>query len=237
LNNTSAEFSNWEYRNIALAATAQCALLVHELATKGDADTRQLRACVDPLLVLDPKSNADVYPNVAAFSSGLNALQQSFSGDNTKQFPEAVRYMLGMTVLQQKLSRMPGLQVKIRKGLQAAQPTDTGFSDEAAANPETNPETNNSAADFPYAETARLYQNTISTLSYRIHVAGNPEHLRNQLVADKIRTLLLAGIRSAVLWQQLGGRRWHLLFYRKQIRESIAQIRRAMMTVNTDRTH
>lgn len=229
MNNTSVEFSEWEYRNIALAATAQCALLVHELATKGDADPRQLRACVDPLLVLDPKSNADVYPSVAAFSTGLNALQQAFSGANTQQFPEAVRYMLGMTVLQQKISRMPGLQAKIRKGLQAAQPLATGFTDDVA--------TTGIAADFPYAETARLYQNTISTLSYRIHVAGNPEHLRNQLVADKIRTLLLAGIRSAVLWQQLGGRRWHLLFYRKQIRESIAQIRRALMTVNTDRTH
>jgi len=228
LNNTSAEFTNWEYRNIALAATAQCALLVHELAVKGDADNRQLRACVDPLLILDPKSNADVYPNVAAFNTGLNALQQAFSGDNTKQFPEAVRYMLGMTVLQQKLSRMPGLQAKIRKGLQAAQPDFADFTDKAET---VNP------ADFPYAETARLYQNTISTLSYRIHVAGNPEHLRNQLVADKIRTLLLAGIRSAVLWQQLGGRRWHLLFYRKHIRESIAQIRRALMTVNTDSTH
>ena len=227
MNNISVEFSKWEYRNIALAATAQCALLVHELASKGDADPRQLRACVDPLLVLDPKANADVYPNVAAFNAGLNALQQAFSGDNTRQFPEAVRYMLGMTVLQQKLSRMPGLLTKIRKGLQAAQVTGSGSSDDAES----------SAADFPYAEIARLYQNTVSTLSYRIHVAGNPEHLRNPLVADKIRTLLLAGIRSALLWQQLGGRRWHLLFYRKQIRESIAQIRRALMTVNTDRTH
>lgn len=224
MNNTSVEFSKLEYRNIALAATTQCALLVHELATKGDVDARQLRACVDPLLVLDPKSTSDVYPNVAAFSTGLNALQQAFSGDNGKQNPEAVRYLLGMTVLQQKLSRMSGLQTKIRKGLQTAQSSDTGYSDEGETNP---------VVDFPYAETARLYQNTISTLSYRIHVAGNPEHLRNQQVADKIRTLLLAGIRSAVLWQQLGGRRWHLLFYRKQIRESIAHIRRAMMTVNT----
>ncbi len=228
MNNTSVEFSKWEYRNIALAAATQCALLVHELASKGDADARQLRACVDPLLVLDPQTTADVYPNVAAFSTGLNALQKAFNGDNGKQTPEAVRYLLGMTVLQQKLSRMTGLQTKIRKGLQAVQPIDIGY-DEGG--------TNSVAADFPYAETARLYQNTISTLSYRIHVAGNPEHLRNQVVADKIRTLLLAGIRSAVLWQQLGGRRWHLLFYRKQIRESIAHIRRAMMTVNTDRTH
>ncbi|HKM37225.1 MAG TPA: DUF489 family protein, partial [Thiopseudomonas sp.] len=29
--------------------------------------------------------------------------------------------------------------------------------------------------------------------------------------AAKVRALLFAGIRSARLWRQLGGRRWHLL--------------------------
>jgi CII-binding regulator of phage lambda lysogenization HflD len=57
---------------------------------------------------------------------------------------------------------------------------------------------------------AALYQDTISRLTMRIHVKGVPEHLRKQAVADKIRALLLAGIRSALLWHQLGGRRWHL---------------------------
>jgi len=37
------------------------------------------------------------------------------------------------------------------------------------------------------------------------------------LLANKIRTLLLAGIRAAVLWRQMGGNRWQLLFSRKDI--------------------
>jgi high frequency lysogenization protein len=35
-------------------------------------------------------------------------------------------------------------------------------------------------------------------------------------VADKIRTCLLAGIRSAMLWKQCGGRRWKFLLFRKK---------------------
>jgi high frequency lysogenization protein len=34
---------------------------------------------------------------------------------------------------------------------------------------------------------------------------------------DWVRTLLLAGLRSAVLWRQLGGGRFDLMFGRKKI--------------------
>lgn len=32
----------------------------------------------------------------------------------------------------------------------------------------------------------------------------------------KIRALLLAGVRSAVLWRQVGGRRWQLFLWRNK---------------------
>ena len=35
--------------------------------------------------------------------------------------------------------------------------------------------------------------------------------LQQEATAAKVRALLFAGIRSARLWRQLGGRRWHLL--------------------------
>jgi high frequency lysogenization protein len=66
----------------------------------------------------------------------------------------------------------------------------------------------------------------------RIHVKGVPEHLRKQDVADKIRALLLSGIRSALLWQQLGGRRWHLFVYKKRIRDCVTDVRRRLITVH-----
>jgi len=45
-------------------------------------------------------------------------------------------------------------------------------------------------------------------------------------VANRIRALLLAGIRSAVLWYQLGGRRWRLVVYRRRIQHTAANLAR-----------
>src|SRR3569623_1691456 len=42
-------------------------------------------------------------------------------------------------------------------------------------------------------------------------------HLSHPDVANKVRTLLLAAIRSAVLWRQCGGNRWQLIFGRRKI--------------------
>ena len=66
-------------------------------------------------------------------------------------------------------------------------------------------------------EFARAYQASISTLGKRIQVTGNPALLQQEETADNIRALLLGGVRFAWLWQQLGGRRWHLVLKRKQL--------------------
>jgi high frequency lysogenization protein len=54
-------------------------------------------------------------------------------------------------------------------------------------------------------------------------VRGDVNYLKNELIACKVRAALFAGIRSAVLWRQVGGKRWHLLFRRKHIAKAIAQ--------------
>jgi high frequency lysogenization protein len=61
-----------------------------------------------------------------------------------------------------------------------------------------------------------VYQSTISTMTPRIMVQGEQTYLSNSDNASKIRTLLLAGIRAAVLWYQLGGNQWKLVFSRKK---------------------
>lgn len=73
------------------------------------------------------------------------------------------------------------------------------------------------AHDNIVAGIADLYVNTLSTLTPRIIVSGNHGHLNNPDNANKVRALLLAAIRSAVLWRQNGGSRLQLLFRRRQI--------------------
>ncbi len=60
-----------------------------------------------------------------------------------------------------------------------------------------------------------MYQDTLSKMPFRIQVQGDSRFLQQPQTAHQVRALLMAGIRAAMLWRQLGGRRWHLIFKRK----------------------
>ncbi len=51
-------------------------------------------------------------------------------------------------------------------------------------------------------------------------------HERIRTRKRQTRALLLAGIRSAFLWRQLGGRRWRLLFQRRRLLQTSQQLSR-----------
>jgi high frequency lysogenization protein len=71
--------------------------------------------------------------------------------------------------------------------------------------------------DLQATEIAELYTRTISNLTPRIVVHGRPQYLQNERTVSWIRTLLFAGLRSAVLWRQMGGGRWSLLTGRRRL--------------------
>ena len=76
------------------------------------------------------------------------------------------------------------------------------------------------------AALASIYSEQISPLSPRIMVEGSDGHLSNPTNAAKIRALLLAGIRAAILWRQCGGSRLQLLFKRRSYLDSAAALLR-----------
>lgn len=217
---TNARFSEWEYRNIALSVVTQCAMLVRDLAVDGKADRALMQRCLHPVYQLDASSVSSLYPDIGSFDTGMKTLQESFDSSGLKQHADVVRYLLGMLVLQQQLRKNKTMMSKVAERISHLAATEN--QDELEDLPEQ-------AWHADCAALARLYQDTISRLNFRIHVAGHPEHLREQQVADQIRALLFAGIRSAVLWHQLGGRRWHLFFYKKRIRQCLTGVRRKLL--------
>jgi len=212
-------YNKWEYQNIALAAIAQSAALVESLAVRGAADSNAIPACIDPLLNFNPRSIKELYPNVIQLSMGLRTLQDIFDSSKPDRNPEIVRYLLGILALRQKLMGDKAMQDKLQVALKPIRQLDD-YDDDVDGD----------AQRQFYKQLADVYQSTISTYSFRIHVKGNLEYLRDENVANKVRALLLAGIRSAVLWYQIGGRRWHLILYRKKINQAVGDIRRNLLT-------
>lgn len=226
MSSTANNFSSWEYQVIALAGIAQSAALVHDLATRATMPESDATATINSLLVLNPKSVADVYPNVSHLSLGLQTVQSIFNNERVGKHADIVRYTLGMVILRNKLMANARMQEQLRAGLQQVAPITTLARDQQDAE---FIEAIKLRSEQTFEQLARLYQDTISTLPYRIQVQGKMEHLKNDWIAWRIRALLLAGIRSAVLLHQLGGRRWHLIFYRKRIQDSAATIRRKLI--------
>ena len=60
-----------------------------------------------------------------------------------------------------------------------------------------------------------LYAERLSTLGPRVLVQGNPVYLGRPDVVGEVRATLLAAVRAAVLWRQLGGGYLDFLFSRR----------------------
>jgi len=71
---------------------------------------------------------------------------------------------------------------------------------------------------------ADVYVGTISTIPPKVQVEGNREYLSQSHNTYRVRAMLFAGVRSAVLWRQLGGTRWKLFLNRRRILRSIESL-------------
>lgn len=193
-------------RTLALAGVIQAAYLVNEVANSGTLPDEYYQATLASIFKLDAANTEEVYGGQEGLLLGLKTLKELLQFNQNPLLMPVVRYSLSLLHLERKLSANPKMLDDIREKLIQTQSQVDYFSltDERVL-----------------ASLASLYQETISTFNLRIKVAGNPIHLKNPEVANQIRALLLCGIRSAFLWQQLGGRRWSLFFSFPKINEAI----------------
>ena len=190
---------------VALAAVFHACELVSQLANTGEASSDEMSLCMSALLNQNPDSLSQIYGPVSGLKLGMDSMERLFSDGNEetkKDSGEILRYVVSILYLARKLSSDKGMLDKIATGIENAERQSQHFS---------------ITHDNVYANIASLYQDTVSTLRLRIQVSGSSGYLQQPAVAQRIRSLLFSAIRSAFLWQQLGGKRIHLAFYRKQL--------------------
>ncbi len=187
-------------QTIALAAVYQAASLAHELANSGEIrDPKGWEASLNSLYKFDAASTEDVFNNdMSGLAMGLNALIKSFNKD--AHYMNIIKYTITLLTLQNKLNTRSQMLDQIGQGLSGSKVLQT--SDEPLN-------------DAVITKLANIYSQTISQMQPRVIVAGQPFHLKNPATTEKIRAVLLAGIRAAMLWRQVGGTQLQLLFKRK----------------------
>ena len=193
---------NLSNQTIALAGLSQTVLSVCNLAKTGTTNAEDLETCISSLLKINADDVPEVYGGVDKLHSGFKLLEKQM-GPSDSVDTELARYGAALVYLESRFRRQDGMQKAIRVGLERA-------TAQAAHFGITHENVMSSIAD--------LYQNNISKINPRIMVMGEPEYLENPLIANKIRVLLLAGIRSAWLWHQCGGSKLSFLLNRRKIR-------------------
>lgn len=193
---------NIQDRALGLAGVFQAASLVQQAATKGKLDQADFETSIGCLFIQNPEHAEDIYGNAANVVSGLELIVEQLGDNNHSRDIDLARYVISLLYLEKKLSKHPEMLARISDGLDNAHRQSEHFS---------------ITHENVIANLANTYQDTISHLTPRIMVTGAHNYLNQESNANKVRALLLAGIRAAVLWRQSGGSRLKLLFTRKGI--------------------
>ena len=198
-------------RTIALAGVCQAAYFANELASTGKVrDQNGLEALINSLYIIDCDDISEIYgSDMSNLNTGLKTVSYAFNRD--PDYLTVLKYTLTLLTLERKLNKRTDYLNLIQKGI----------SDSKLLQLPDDPHT-----PAVITKLANVYSSTVSLLQPRIILNGKPEYLKQAAITEKIRTTLLAGIRSAVLWTQMGGTQWQLLFKRKLLVETASKLKR-----------
>ncbi|MFC0308739.1 high frequency lysogenization protein HflD [Gallibacterium trehalosifermentans] len=202
-----------DYANlaIALAGVCQSAKLVQQLAHQGTVAEQDLSSTLESLLVIQADKTVDIYGGTLAnLKLGLATLLEQLNGQNGRLDAELSRYWLSLLALESKLNNNAEKKQQLVDRIQYL-PAQLEFHNDLLDN-------------SMLAVLAGIYVDIISPLGAKIQVKGVPLYLQQPDIQNRIRACLLAGIRSAVLWRQLGGSKWKLLFFRRKLIQAAQQL-------------
>jgi len=189
-------------RTLALAGVFQATELVRQAASHGTWSGYAASSCLRSLFALDGETLQEIYGGRQHVRLGAETMLCVLQGES--RYTDSLRYTVGLLQVERKFQREGKMQDRVGYRLQEIS-TEGEDLDQ------------HDREDLQAREISQLYSDTISTLSPRIVVNGKPQYLKNERTVDWVRTLLMAGLRSAVLWKQMGGGRFELMFGRKKI--------------------
>lgn len=213
---TDSKLSRLEQQTVALAGVAQAARLVDQLSRTGTYPIEFLEPSIHSLFTFESQGVEDIFGGLPGVKLGLHNLSSLLASRQSPENREIVRYVFSMLYLERRFASDPQMMAVVHSRLEH-----TSFRAEHFAN---------NVNDLCHSVSG-IYQDTLSKLKFRIKVNGSAQHLQNPQTADIIRAALLAGLRAAFVWRQLGGRRWKLVTQRKQLLAASQKLSRGLGVV------
>lgn len=194
-------------RVMALAGLAQALRQVRRVAETGQAEGTVLETALGSVFRIDASSAADVYGGVPNVRPGLMLLRDYLG--NKGQDPLLPKLALAVTQLERRFIQDEDVSGRVHEGILAARKDAERLGN---AHPEV------------LTRLGALYADTVSHLRPRVLVQGNPHYLGQAAIVAEIRAMLLAALRSAVLWRQSGGSPWDFLFQRGAMGRAVEEL-------------
>ena len=195
-----------EQRVLALAGVCQCALLAQEFARRGHAQPEPLRCALESIMVLNKNDTEMALGGVQGVYAGLPDIARKSPDPSAV---ERLRYAIAMIDIQKRLRRDTTVASRLRYQLEE-------ISDGKTMEDPVSPE--------GIAVFADIYSATVSLLTPKIVIRGSERHLKDEKIILRVRAVLLAGVRAAYLFHELGGRKWQILLGRKRLADSASRL-------------
>lgn len=200
-------------QTITLAAIFQVAYFVQQVSRTGQIEESELTILINSIIITSPENTLAVYgSDLVNLKQGLsllvNHLGDAPNNKKTKD-PELTRYIISLINLERKLAKQPKQLAQLGERIDASKRQLAHY---------------DITSETLISSFASIYSDIISPLGTRIQVTGEPNILKQTVNQHKIRALLLTGIRAAVLWRQVGGKRRNILFSRNKIIKTAQQL-------------
>lgn len=169
----------------ALLASEQALLIARE----GRADPAASALVIDAVRRIDAPDPASVYGGVSALGPALERLHHFM--ESGKRDPILVRTLVVLVQLERAFSAHGEAPQRVAQGIRALE--DAADADVVAA-------------------LGDLYSESVSALTPRVMIPGDPQLLSRPTIVAQVRAHLLASLRGVVLWRQMGGTRLRLWF-------------------------
>ena len=194
-------------RVLALAGVVQALAQVRRIAETGQSDAAVVQTAVDSIFRIDAESPGEVYGQATDLAPGLRLLRDYFNkqAGGDEGLP---RLALSVLQLERRFVGEANTVAAVSGGIEE-------IAAQAEAKGSTHPDV--------LSALGGLYADTISHLRPRVMVQGNPHYLGQPGVVAEIRAILLAAVRSAVLWRQLGGSYLDFLFSRRAMADAASE--------------
>ncbi|WP_019029125.1 high frequency lysogenization protein HflD [Colwellia piezophila] len=196
-------------QTITFAVICQVAFQVQQVSRTGKITDEEFSVLLQSIIETSPDNTLAVYGGqLSNIKKGLELLIRHLGSDNEatssnkQKDPEFTRYIISLINLERRLAKQPKQLNALGERIHA---TERQLEHYAIT------------SETLISSFASIYSDIISPLGHKIQVTGDPSILKQSANQYKVRALLLAGIRAAVLWRQVGGKRRHILFSRKKI--------------------